>query len=198
MPHSRGRRRDSNPRHADYDSAALWLCRAKNAAWGPRGALACAWSCGPIPCSRVPARRVGPARGLALSPHGCVRRCHGLRSRAGRDHPCRGREARHEVLYRERPRDPGRRSAQEWISRANRRRLDEVVVRRWRVLSARSASRMSAAESAAPAERRSARDAPIGTGLSRPAQARTGCPIPSMLPSLSRNHAPRSPLPLLG
>ena len=28
------RRRDSNPRHADYDSAALWLYRAKNAGWG--------------------------------------------------------------------------------------------------------------------------------------------------------------------
>jgi hypothetical protein len=28
------RRRDSNPRHADYDSAALWLYRAKNRAGG--------------------------------------------------------------------------------------------------------------------------------------------------------------------
>ena len=30
----RCRRRDSNPRHADYDSAALWLYRAKNRGWG--------------------------------------------------------------------------------------------------------------------------------------------------------------------
>jgi hypothetical protein len=29
-------------------------------------------------------------------------------------------------------------------------------------------------------------------------QARTGCPIPNRFPSLSWNHAPRSPAPLLG
>jgi hypothetical protein len=28
------RRRDSNPRHADYDSGAPWLYRAKNGGWG--------------------------------------------------------------------------------------------------------------------------------------------------------------------
>ena len=32
----------------------------------------------------------------------------------------------------------------------------------------------------------------------RQARSPTGCPSPSMLPSLSRNHAPRSPVPLLG
>ena len=31
---SQCRRRDSNPRHADYDSVALWLYRAKNGGWG--------------------------------------------------------------------------------------------------------------------------------------------------------------------
>src|SRR5689334_3383284 len=30
------RRRDSNPRHADYDSARLWLCRAKFGRSGAR------------------------------------------------------------------------------------------------------------------------------------------------------------------
>jgi len=30
----RCRRRDSNPRHADHDSAALWLYSAKNGGWG--------------------------------------------------------------------------------------------------------------------------------------------------------------------
>jgi hypothetical protein len=29
-------RRDSNPRHADYDSVRLWLCRGKSARNGPR------------------------------------------------------------------------------------------------------------------------------------------------------------------
>jgi len=39
------RRRDSNPRHADYDSAALWLYSARIKGWGtqkgtqPRGPL---------------------------------------------------------------------------------------------------------------------------------------------------------------
>jgi hypothetical protein len=37
--HFRCPSRDSNPRHADYDSVTLWLCRAKNGGWGRKRGL---------------------------------------------------------------------------------------------------------------------------------------------------------------
>ena len=83
--HFECRRRDSNPRHADYDSAALWLYRAKDLGWGTQKGTqprSCAHVAAMSAVKRAASRQLSVARsalpscgpgGRRVTPRGPIR-----------------------------------------------------------------------------------------------------------------------------